>query len=232
MKATPHIFAILLTVPALHANMIDVSLSQTIVVSRGDTLSFELFTGSYRSAAQKFGLSLDPDVLRFALITAPLAPGPEVSVTLRSVDSSLFVPLGAPLDFTAGYYASDGFQGNVSTLQGQFALNKHASQNLLESGSIWLDFTNHVAGFTLGLEPLPVSRDLWVSLSGGPLSVGANNGAVLLGHPVRPGAAKLAAAAAPGALTNTPEPASMWTMFSGGGLLFAFSGALRRFSRI
>jgi hypothetical protein len=232
MNAPRQIFAILLTIPAVHASTIDVSSSQTVVVNRGDTLSFELFNGSYRSAAQRFGLPLVTDVLRFALISAPLADGAALSVTLRSADSSFLVPLGAPLDFTSGYYSSGAFHGSVLTFHGQFELDTERSRNLLQSGSVWLDFTNHGAGFTLGLEPLLLGRDLYASLSGGPLSVGAAVGAVVLDHPAGAQAAGLALAAPPNALIATPEPAPVWTMLCGGGVILATSRALRRLLRI
>jgi hypothetical protein len=232
MKAAPLIFAMLIVATTLPAGTIDVSSSQTILVNGGDTLSFELFTGSFGRAAQRLNLASDPEVLRFAFMTSPMEGEQEFSATLRSADHAISIALDDTLNFADGYYSSAGFQGAVSTLQGQFRLDSAESQDLLQSGPVWIDLTNLGGNLTLGLAPLTLDRDLYASLSGGPLSVGAGNGAVLLEQPVRLRSARfMAAVFAPQAFTATPEPGSAWTMVCGGGLLLGLSAAIRRISR-
>jgi hypothetical protein len=232
MKAARHTFAMLLAALTLHAGVIDVSSSESVLVSGGDTLSFELFTGSYRSAARQFGLALDPAVLRFALVTAPLTSGQEFSATLRSADSTVFLEQGGPLDFDFGTYASSRFQGDVSILQGQFLLDSREAGRLLQSRTLWLEFTNLGGNLELGLEPLTLGRSLYVSLSGGPLSVGALNGTVLLQQPdLRSSSRIIVEGLQQNGFTATPEPGSAWTMLLGGVLLLGFSASIRRLFR-
>jgi hypothetical protein len=182
--------------------------------------------------AQQLGLSQDAEVLCFALMTAPLETGQEFSATLRSADASVSLALDHSLDFTAGYYSSSAFHGAVSTLQGQFRFDSAEAQDLLQSGTMWIDFTNLGGDLTLGLEPLTLNRELYASLSGGPLSVGATNGAVLLEHPLpRFSPRLLAFGPPPNSFTPTPEPGSALMMMCGGSLLLGLSSAIKRFSR-
>ena len=230
MNASIHISVTLLAALTLNAGTIDVSASQTVLVSGGDTLSFELFTGSYRSTARLVGLSQEPEALRFALVTSPSGSGHQFSAALRSADSSIVIGLDEALDFTPGYYAGSRFQGAVSTLQGQFLLASAEAQELLKSGSLWIDFKNLGGNLTLGLEPLTLNHDLYASLSAGPLSVGITNGEVLLQHPVRLLSARiLVAGFQPNGFTATPEPGSAWVIACGSGLLLGLS-VMRRFS--
>jgi hypothetical protein len=226
MKLTPRILALAFAGVSLHAGTVDVTSAESVVVAKGDTLSFELFTGSYTVAAQQFGLPVYAEMLRFCLVTAPTDPGAQFSATVRTDDASIFLELGDVLDFSPGFLSSTGFQGAVSTLQGQFQFDSQLSQNLFGSGPVWLDFTNQGSDITLGLSPLFLNHDLYASLSGGPLSVGAVTGTVVLRHPVPSYAANPFGNSVPVDAFSLPEPGTPWMLVGGGALLAAFS---RRF---
>jgi hypothetical protein len=226
MKLCRPILAMAFAAVGLHAGTMDISSAESVLVAGGDTLSFELFTGSYSAAAQQFGLPPDAQMLRFCLVTAPIGPGEQFSATLRTGDASTTVELGDVLEFSPGFLSSAGFQGAVSTLQGQFQLDSQSSQNLLSSGPIWLDLTNLGAALTFGLSPQTFSHDLYASLSGGPLSVGAITGAVLLQHPTPNYALNLNGNPVPVDAFALPEPGTAWMLAGGGALLAVFSRRL------
>ena len=232
MKFLSGAAAMLLAAVTLEASVVDVSSLQTVRVRGGDTLSFELFTRSYRVAAEQYGSSADPPALRFALVTSTQRAG-EFTATLRSSDASISLRLTDTLDFAPGYFSSADFQGSVSTLQGQFQFDSQLSQSLFRTGSAWLDLTNMGGDVTLGLSPLLLSHDLYVSLSGATLSVGAINGQVLLNHPESRFSANLSALnIEPQGVTVLPEPGSSWLFVGGAALLIGLSGAITRVSRV
>jgi hypothetical protein len=231
MKLPPRILALAFTALSLHAGTVDVSSSESVLVGGGDTLSFELFTGSYSAAAQQFGLSPYAQMLRFCLVTAPTDPGSQFFATLRTADASISLGLGDVLDFAPGFLSSTGFQGAVSTLQGHFQLDPQLSQDLFSSGPVWLDLTNLGSDLTLGLPPLVLSHDLYASLSGGPLSVGAITGAVLLQHPVPTFVASPYGAAVSVDAFSLPEPGTPWMLVGGGVLLAGLSRRFKSLSR-
>jgi len=232
MKFLAGATAMLLAAVTLEAGVVDVSSFETVRVNGGDRLSFELFTDSYRITAGQYSSPVDPLALRFALVTSTQRAG-EFTATLRSPDASISLRLTDTLDFTPGYFSSENFQGSVSTLQGQFQFDSQLSQNLFRTGSAWLDFTNTGADLTLGLSPLLLSHDLYVSLSGASLSVGAINGQVLLHQPELRFSANLSALnVEPRGFTVLPEPGSTWLFVGGAALLFGLSGAITRVSRV
>jgi hypothetical protein len=89
-----------------------------------------------------------------------------------------------------------------------------------------LNLTNQGPDLTLGLSPLTFGQDLFVTVSGGPLSVGANPRSVTLERPDTP---LLLASHFESVAATVPEPDSAWFFVSGGGLFYAISGVLKRF---
>jgi len=150
------VFAMLLLAVSSQAGVVDVSSAESAILSGGYTISFQLFTNSYSAAAHQYEVSASPDLFQFALATAPVNPGQQFAVTLRSAGTSKSVALGDLLDLSPGYLSSAGFQGAISTLQGQFHLDSE-SQELFRDGTVWLDLTNLGADITLGLPPLLLS---------------------------------------------------------------------------
>jgi len=54
----------------LHAGLVDISSSESVLVRTGSTLSFEVFTWNYAANALCYGLPLYPTDLTFALVTS------------------------------------------------------------------------------------------------------------------------------------------------------------------
>jgi hypothetical protein len=217
----------LFTLP-LCAGVVDVSFSQTALVHSGDTLSFNLFTWNYTANAQSFGLPLYPTDVAFALVTAPFNGPSQFSATLTSSDASVTVGFDGTPGFAPGYLSSADFQGAVSSLQAHLHLSSALSQDLFGGGSIRLDLQNTGADLDLGLSPLTFRQDLFFTLSGGPLSVGAMPGTVTLESPSGSqsqftGGLQL--------IDSVPEPGSGWLLTGGGALLWAVSTMWSRRSR-
>lgn len=215
----------------LQASTLDVSASQTVVLHGGESLTFELLTGSYAMHAQEYGLPAYPASFQFALVSAPLNASGEFAATLTSSDASKSVALDAPLRFSPGYFSGAGYQGAVSTLQGQIQLASQLSQELFGGGSVQLHLLNLGGDLTLGLSPLPLAQDLYSSLSSGGLSVGATTAAVTqktLNAPLTLGALQVQ----PFALAQVPEPGTTILLLGAGALLMAFSRVSTRLARV
>ena len=198
----------------VQASVVDVSASETVFVRSGDTLTFELLTGSYPLHAQALGLPLYPESLQFAVVTAPRGAAGEFAASLASADASNGIAFAAPLGFTSGYVASAGYQGTVDTLLGQVQLASGLSQDLFVGGTVQLRLLNLGGDITLGLPSLLLGQDLFSSLSGGPLSVGARVGAVTLegaDSPLRRGFG----ASGVTADVVVPEPDTGWLLLAG-----------------
>ncbi len=217
----------LLTLP-LSAAIVDVSSAETALVRTGDTLSFELFTWNYALNAQSFGLPLYPTGVTFALVTAPFLLSTQFAATLTSPDASITVAFGGPLLFTSGYLSSADFQGAVSTLQGHLQLSPTLSQDLFDGGSVRLNLQNTGSDLTLGLSPLTLRQDLFFTLNGGPLSVGAVPGAVTLDSPAL---SQFQSQGTFQQIESVPEPDSGWLLGGGGAMLCAVSAFMSRLSR-
>jgi hypothetical protein len=231
MKCVRSILLALLAIPLalpVSGASVDVSSAETVLVRTGDTLAFELFTWNYTLNAQSFGVPLYPTDVTFAFVTAPANSAAQFAATLSLPDASNTVAFDGPLGFTAGYFSGADFQGAVSTLTAHLHLSSTVSQDLFGGGSVWLSLENTGDDVTLGLSPLTFRQDLFFTLSGGPLSVGAVPGAVML--------ESLSASqfefAGEFALINTvPEPGSGLLLAAGVGLLYGVSALLKRFPR-
>jgi len=220
----------LLVVLRLQAGTIDVSSAQSVTVRTGESLSFELFTSSYAANAQRLDLPLNPVALQFALITAETDSTSQFAASLSSPDASTTIALESLLTFLPGYYSSAGYQGAVSTLKSQVQFDPQVSQDLFRAGVIRLRLTNLGGEVYFGLTPLRLSQDLYGSLSGGPLSVGAITGPVTLETlGTLRSAHGFAVAAVP--VAGAPEPATGGLAFAAGAVLVALSAQASRTSR-
>ena len=219
---------LLLAAVPLYGGTVDVSSSQSLYLRHGDTISFDLFTSSYSQNAQTFGLAPYPTDLQFALAASPILSGGQFAATISSVDASIVLAFDGSPGFVAGYLSGAGFQGAVSTLQGHLHFSPTLSQDLFGSGKARLSLQNQGADLTLGVSPLTLGQTLFVSLSSGPLSVGARVGSVNVSGPDGPAffATRLDLDETP-----VPEPGSGWFLAGGGGLLACISGMLNRVSR-
>jgi len=136
------------------------------------------------------------------------------------------------LTFGPGSFQGSGYAGEVSTLQGYLRLSPLLSEVLFSAPSAVIALRNDGPDVTIGLDPYVLRQNLYTSLSGGPLSVGALPGSVDLESPVNlaslmdlRGAVTFAADAA------VPEPQTGGLLFGGGVLLCGLSVVLGRVSR-
>ena len=215
------------------ASTIDVSSATTAAVLTGDSLSFEVFTWNFAVNAAQFGLSPYPTDVWFTFVAAPLDGPAEFEAALQSEDGSVSAGFGGPLSFTTGTFTGSGYQGAVATLQGYLHLSPHLSTELFGGPSMRLMLRNTGLDVTLGLAPYTLPQELFVTLSAGPLSVGALPGAVTLEKaPLQEGVPQ---EGAPQELpihdAQVPEPRSGALLVGGGMLLCLVSRLLNRVGR-
>ncbi|MDE3167132.1 MAG: PEP-CTERM sorting domain-containing protein [Acidobacteriota bacterium] len=228
---SPLAFVLVAAALPLSASSIDVTRADSVLLHSGDTLSFTLQTFSYARNAQTFGLSPIPASLLFSLVTTPTTQSAGFAVTLSSADASYDVALDAPLGFTAAGLGSSKYRGAVSALSASFSFTGAESDRLFSGSVAHLNFRNLGGDVTLGLSGLLLPQDLYSSLSGDRLTVGALAISASLQEPSclssAPGAFSLQAPP-PAAV---PEPSSAVLLLGGGALICAFSLLLRRLSR-
>jgi hypothetical protein len=202
------------------------------VVHAGDTLIFELLTGSFGVNAALQGQSPYPTDVNFALVSAPLGESAGFAASVESADGTLSVALDN-LTFGPGNLQSSGYTGAVSVLQGALHLPSLLDSARLFSGSsVVIALLNEGPDVTVGLAPYLVRQDLFASVSGGRLSVGAITASVELESPDMPFELKRFGGMAPfGADSEVPEPQTLGLLFGGGALLCGLSAALARVSR-
>jgi hypothetical protein len=225
------------------ATIVDVTNNNTAQLQTGDTLAFEILSGSFSRNATTFGLSPNPTEISFALVFAPIAGSGGFSAWLGSADGSVSVDIGKPLSVQDGSFSSSGYQGAVSTLQGFFQLSPLLSQGIFAGGPAILTLRNDGPGVTLDLAPYTLRQDLFVSLAGGPLSVGGLIGGVTLGFEDFPPLGhmnfesfdtplgQIESTANQETASTVPEPDSSILVLAGGGALCGFSVLLNRISR-
>ena len=214
------------------ASTLDVSSETSIVVHAGDTLIFQLLTRSFGVNAALQDQSPYPTDLSFALVTAPLGEAAGFAATVESADGTVSVPLG-DLTFGMGNLQSSGYTGAVSVLKGHLHLSSLLdSVALFSAPSIAIVLQNEGSDVAVGLAPYLLRQDLFASLSGGPLSVGAIVASVELESPDRPmnlehfGKMAMVEFDSP-----VPEPQTFGLLFGGGALLCGLSAVLARVSR-
>lgn len=200
---------VLATLP-LGAGTID---STTALLHSGDSLRFEVLAWNFAALAAGFGVEQYPTGVRFVFVSAPVNSTAQFEAALDSGDGAVAAPFGALLSFAPGVFQGSGYSGTVSTLEGSLYLSEALSQQLFGGSAAVLTLRNTGADVTLGLPPYTLAQDLNVSLSGGPLSVGALNGGVTL--------------------EDAPEPGSGALLLVGGALLCLLSRVLKRvFNRL
>jgi hypothetical protein len=222
----------ILAAPPIGASTLDVSSETSIVVHAGDTLIFQLLTGSFGVNAARQSQSPYPTDVSFALVTAPLSEAAGFAATVESADGTVSVALDN-LTFGLGNLQSSGYTGAVSVLQGALHLSSLLDSARLFSGSsVVVTLLNEGPDVTVGLAPYLLRQDLFASLSAGPLSVGAIPGSVELESPDKPMNLKRFGGMGPLAVdSEVPEPQTFGLLFGGGALLCGLSAVLTRVSR-
>jgi hypothetical protein len=221
----------ILAAPAMGASILDVSAETSIVVHTGDTLIFQLLTWNFSVNAARQNLPLYPTDVDFALVSAPLSGAAGFNATLESADGTVSVALDN-LTFSPGNLQSSEYTGAVSVLNGHLNLSLLDSEALFSASSVVIALQNEGPDVTVGLAPYLLPRDLYASLSGGPLSVGAIPGSVGLESQDNP--VNSMDFAGPVTLTGdseAPEPQTGGLLFGGGALLCGLSAVLARVSR-
>jgi hypothetical protein len=221
----------ILAAPAMGGTILDVSAETSTVVHTGDTLIFQLLTGNFGVNAARQSLSSYPTGMNFALVSAPLSGAAGFAATVESADGKVSVALG-DLTFGAGDLQSSEYAGDVSVLNGHLNLSLLDSESLFSGLSIAIVLQNEGPDVTLGLAPYLLRQDLFASLSGGPLNVGAIPGSVELERPDRPvSTMRFGGAVTFAADSAAPEPQTGELILGGGVLLCGLSALLARVSR-
>jgi hypothetical protein len=197
----------------LGAGTIDVSSTTTAVLHSGESLRFEVLTWNFSTLAAGLGVPEYPTEVGFVFVSAPTDSTGWFEAALGSGDGSVSAAFGGPLSFAPALFQSSRYSGTVSTLQGSLHLSETLSQQLFAGSAAVLMLRNTGADVTVGLPPYTLGQDLTVSLSGGPLSVGALRGGVTL--------------------ESVPEPRSGALLLGAGALLCLLSRVLKRvFNRL
>jgi hypothetical protein len=202
-----------------------VSADTSVLVRSGDTLMFHLLTSSFSGNAARLGMSRSPSQLDFAVVSASGVSG-EFAATLESADREVSLAVGE-LTFHSGYFQGNGYSGEISTLQGHVQLQPALSETLLEASSIVLTLRNEGPDVRLGLAPYFLRQNLYASLSGGSLSVGAVP--YLVDLESRTGidqAISLTRAVSGTPTADVPEPGTGGLLLGGGVLLLALPALL------
>jgi hypothetical protein len=220
----------ILVAPVVSAGTLDVSSQTSAVVPTGDTLVFQLLTGSFGVNAEAFGLPVYPTAVSFDLVSAPLSIAGGFTATLESPDLAVSVAFGS-VSYGSGYIQGSEYTGAVSTVQGFLQLSPLLSEGLFSDGSVFLTLSNEGPDVTVGLSPYTLRQDMFASLSGGPLSVGAAPGVVDLDSPGKAVGFQSLGAVANFATQSVPEPGSGELLLGGGVLLCGLSALLARVSR-
>jgi hypothetical protein len=221
----------ILAAPAMGASILDVSAETSIVVHAGDTLMFQLLTWNFGVNAARQNQPLYPTDVNFSLVSAPLSGPAGFAAALESADGKVAVALG-DLTFGPGNLQSSGYTGAVSVLTGHLNMSLPDSERLFSASSVVIALRNEGPDVTLGLAPYLLRQDLYASLSGGPLSVGAIAGSVELESPDRPvNLQHFGQTVTFAADSQVPEPQTGGLLFGGGVLLCGLSAALARVSR-
>src|ERR1035441_5498330 len=209
----------MLAAPAMGVTILDVSSETSLVVHTGDTLIFQLLTWNFGVNAARQNQSPYPTDVNFALVSAPLSGAAGFAASVESADGTVSVTLDN-LTFGLGNFQSSGYTGAVSVLQGHLSLSLQDSQRLFSASSVVIDLLNEGPDVTVGLAPYLLRQDLFASLSGGPLSVGAIPGSVELESPDQPMDLKhFGGGAMSAADSEVPEPQTLALLFGGGALL-------------
>jgi hypothetical protein len=169
---------VMLVLP-LHAGaIVDASSATSALLRTGDSLAFQVLSANFSFNAARFGLDPYPTDVSFIFVTAPLAGPATVSAWLESPDGQASDAFHGPLAFTPGLFAGTQYRGSTSTVQSYLHLAPELSASIFGTGSARLILRNDGDDLRLGLPPYTLRQDLSVSLTGGPLSVGALSGTV------------------------------------------------------
>jgi hypothetical protein len=196
--------AIFLTLAALplHASLIDVTSDVVVQMSQNDKLWFAIDISNYRTLAVQFGAPVLPERVEFVLSNNSSATGGPFTAWLESSNGLGDAYFPGTLRFVPGSFQGATYDGPVSTLGSSLNLRPITSLRMFRESEALLGIENDGSGITLGLPPYRLARDMNITVSGGPISVGVQVLSVTLET----------------AGAQVPEPGSAWLIGSGAGL--------------
>ena len=215
--------------PAMGGTITDVSSDTTTLVGTGDTLFFHVYTWNYGLHATDAGLPLYPADLQFALVSDVGSIGATFGATLESPGGDVSVSFGN-LTFGAGSFTGSDYAGADATLQGYLHVSPAIGSALFGDGSVVLALRNQGPAVPVGLPGYDLNQDMYTSLSGGQLDVGAIPGWV--GQEKQTvGFLDFGGALGFSDESGVPEPRTGALLVAGGMVLCGVSMALGRLSR-
>ncbi len=219
----------MLAAPAIGGTIRDVSDDASVVVHTGDTLVFQLLTSNFAADAATLRLPVQPTGIYFAFATSPLSGAGSFAATLESADRLASVAFGE-LTFGAGSLDRGGNGQDVSVLES--SLSQLDSKALFGEPSVFIALRNDGPEVTLGVPSFAMRQDMFATLSGGSLQVGAIPTSVELESQDKPvSLIALGRAMSLSADSEVPEPHSAGLFLGGGALLCGLWGVLARVAR-
>jgi hypothetical protein len=223
------LYLAMLAAPAVGATIRDVSDDASVVVQAGDTLVFQLLTSSFAADAARLRLPVRLTDISFAFATSPLSGAGSFAATLESADGLTSLAFGE-LTFGAGSLDRGGNGQEVSVLQS--SLSQLDSKAFFGEPSVFIAMRNDGPEVTLGVPSFAMRQDMFATLSGGSLQVGAIPTSVELESQDKPGSSIALERAVPFSVdSEAPEPRSGGLLLGGGALLCGLSGVLARVAR-
>jgi hypothetical protein len=157
----------------LKADTLNYTDATDVTLHTGEDLLFRVSIADYLNEAPYFGAPLLPTNFSFTLVTAPTSSGAQFQTGLESYSGDSTDILPGSLTFQPGTFDSSTYDGPVSTLNGSFSLSPQQSASLFADGTAFLLVEDVSGEATIGLPSYTLPNDLYGSVSGGDLSVGA-----------------------------------------------------------
>lgn len=197
--------ALISTLPLCAGAIFDATHWESVTLNPGDALHLEIKAENYRAAAMIFGLPEYPTGLDFRFLSG--LPGHDnfFSAALRSRDGSVSLDGDGAFGFSSGTLVRGRSRQDVWALQGSFRFDEETGGGLFGNGGAVLTLLNLGPAVSVGLSGSTLGNDLYVTLSGSRLSVGATAGTVFYEDPPPPGLPAMGRALAD---SQAPEPAS------------------------
>jgi hypothetical protein len=223
------LYLAMLAAPAVAATIRDVSDDASVVVHTGDTLVFQLLTSSFAADAARLRLPVQLTGISFAFATSPVSGAGSFGATLESADGLASVPFGE-LTFGTGSLDRGGNGQDVSVLES--SLSQLDSKTFFGEPAVFIALRNDGPEVTLGVPSFPMRQDMFATLSGGSLQVGAIPTSVELESQDKPvSLMAFGRAISSSADSEVPEPHSGGLLLGGGALLCGLSAVLARVAR-
>jgi hypothetical protein len=219
--------AIFLLAARLSAGTIDVTSQSSQLLQSGDSLDFLFSSRSYVICATGMGMSPYPGSIDFTFASAPVSVTGQFTATLESANETVAAEFPAPLTWSSGYAHNSGYSGPISAVVGSLALSDALSQAIFSNSEAELVLTYWGSDVDVGMQANTLRQDLFVSLTGGSLSIGGMVYSVALDDGWDDGAAIV------GSSNEGPaaaEPSSSVLLLAGAGLCLV-AGALKHFRR-